>query len=69
MAERDELTLDEAFSDPLIQAVMTADKVDRVQLRREWASLIAEPGSRTGAGFPRGEDRSRAGVPKAIRSS
>jgi hypothetical protein len=40
MANRDELTLDEAFADPLIQALMQADKVDRARLRTEWASLI-----------------------------
>ena len=64
MVERDELTIDEAFSDPLIQAVMTADRVDRAQLRREWASLIADPGSRAPREpARRGALRSRAGVP------
>lgn len=64
MAEGDELTIDEAFSDPLIRAVMTADNVDPAQLRREWVSLIADPGSGA-AREParRGAQRSRAGVP------
>jgi hypothetical protein len=47
MANRDELTLDEAFADPLIQALMRADKVDRARLRTEWASLISPLAMRT----------------------
>lgn len=39
MARRDDLTIEEALSDPMIRAVMRADRVDVEALRRSWGSL------------------------------
>jgi hypothetical protein len=54
---RQELTLDEALSDPLILALVRADKADPQALRREWhdvaqrrATRPAEAGGRDSAG-------------------
>jgi hypothetical protein len=41
-ANRSELTLAEAFADPLILMRMRADGQDPEKLRRAWAPLIAE---------------------------
>ena len=41
-AERRELTLDEALSDPLIRAVMAADRVDPARLAAELAHVAAK---------------------------
>ena len=61
MAKHDELTLDDAFSDPLIDALMRADKVDRVKLREGWADLIGPLRSRT----PGKGDRVLSEAPRA----
>jgi hypothetical protein len=39
---RDDLTLDEALSDPLIGAMMRADGVDPASLRRAWKPLARD---------------------------
>ena len=44
---RDDLTLDEALSDPLIRAVMRADGADPAALRRAWSPLVSKLKSAT----------------------
>ena len=45
----DELTLDEMLSDPLIDVLMRADRVDRERLERDFARIFDEREERAAA--------------------
>ncbi|MCP8940476.1 hypothetical protein NK718_18275 [Alsobacter sp. SYSU M60028] len=68
MAHREELTLDEVFADPLIVALMKADRVDGAALRRSW-SRIADRLRKPAAKTAPEDDRWRALVDDCICAS